>query len=170
MSRRLHYCCRCSLKRVPPSVKPVASSPSGGGWISGLVPKNTPAAPGCPAGLTAATCKACAATVAPSKCYSCALATQFCYTGSANCVACSSLPTALQQDTCMACMQGNTTAFGACGSCLIFQNGPGTPVNVTASASCFNCVAAAGPGKRANSGCAQCYNGFPQGESESVRI
>lgn len=153
----------CSLKQVTDVKNAVVAGQAGPGkaqgWISGVLPaKSQPAQQGCPAGLTEASCKACQATQSPSQCYQCALKVQVYGSGAASCIACASLPTAAQQDTCINCIT-NVSSSSSCSGCISWSS-PGQ-LNVSAAAACFDCVAAGGKERMSNSPCVQCLSVYP---------
>lgn len=87
--------------------------------------------------------------------------------GAASCIACASLPTAAQQDTCINCIT-NFSSSSSCSGCISWSS-PGQ-LNVSATAACFDCVAAGGKERMSNSPCVQCLSVYPPRESPAGSV
>lgn len=136
------------------------------GWIGGVVPREAPALPGCPAGLSAATCAVCLASANPRDCFVCIRQSPF-YSPKMRtlCAMCATLSEPHVRRACVQCLED----FGAavrpeedghigCTGCLVGAGMRPPKVDWNATEACFGCVADGGAAGRSTGACAGCHH------------
>ena len=130
------------------------------GWVSGT--SRRPAVrKGCPAGLSADACAACAAARDRTGCLDCAARARLFGARAAAraCAACADLGDARLRDACASCVADFSPSAG-CGTCLIREGGGGRSARIVRARSrqCFECVLAGGAAARNGTACAACFS------------